>query len=116
MCGSWDKGAGRTASAAELSRVDQSGGGRLPGPGFTTPAKQRTMRTLKSFSGSAGGLLHTWERTSGPHNCDSETIGPWRAVCPSQEGVSDTERAETQCIGSHPNIVLCTNSRATVDQ
>ncbi len=77
VCGSWDKGAGRTASAAELGWVDQSGGGRLPGPSFTTLAKRRTMRMWRSRSSSAGGPLHSWERTSGLHNWDSETIGCW---------------------------------------
>lgn len=36
VCSSWDKGPGRTASAAKLGWVDQSGGGQLPGTGFTT--------------------------------------------------------------------------------
>jgi len=39
-----------------------------------------------------------------------------RTQCSSQEGVSDTEEAETPCIGRHPNSPPRMNSPATIDQ
>lgn len=39
-----------------------------------------------------------------------------RTTCSSQEGVSDRGKAETQCIGSNPNLLPCMKSPATTDQ